>query len=200
MAVLALMTTACHAQPPAEHAVALFKETCADPATPEAMIAAGEKSAVAGKWKLIRSGPAPLPMLHTDSGQKPSYAVQWELGFLDMPDSTLSMSIMRPPLEDIRKFSVCVMQPATEMGTDVLAEQIERQFGSSVTKDVSGRYRDEADWFFTNEKAAGNCGRKITEFFHRMSDGGTPTTLMFSDIEIAKKWPATEMTKCPSQE
>src|ERR1700733_14748303 len=117
-----------------------------------------------------------------------------------MPGSTLSMSIMRPPLEDGRKFSGCVMQPAIEMGTNDLAERIERQFGSSVTKDVSGRYRDEADWFFTNEKAAGNCGRKITEFFPRMSDSGAPTTLMFSDIEIGKKWPAAEMTKCPSEE
>ncbi|HSZ66217.1 MAG TPA: hypothetical protein VK825_08430 [Xanthobacteraceae bacterium] len=198
MIVIALMTTACHAQPLAEQVVALFKKTCADPATPEAMIAAGEKSAVAGKWRLIRSGPAPLPMLHS-LGPKVSYAVQWELAFLDMPGSTLSMSIVRPPSEDIRKFDVCVMQPAAEMGADVLAEQIEQQFGLSVTKDVSGRYRDQAEWFFTSEKAAGNCGRTITEFFNQMSDKGTPTTLMFSDIEIARKSPASdELLKCPS--
>jgi hypothetical protein len=90
------------------------------------------------------------------------------------------------------------MQPTTEIGANVLAEQIEQQFGSSVTKDVSGRYRDQAQWFFTSEKAAGNCGRTITESFNQMSDKGTPTTLMFSDIEIAKKWPASEMSKCPS--
>ena len=88
---------------------------------------------------------------------------------------------------------------AAEMGADVLAEQIEQQFGLSVTKDVSGRYRDQAEWFFTSEKAAGNCGRTITEFFNQMSDKGTPTTLMFSDIEIARKSPASdELLKCPS--
>jgi hypothetical protein len=198
MIVIALMITACHAQPLAEQVVALFKETCADPATPEAMIAAGEKSAVAGKWRLIWSGPAPVPMLHMGNSPKISYAVQWELAFLDMPGSTLSMSIVRPPSEDVRKFSVCVMQPATEMGANVLAEQIEQQFGSSVTKDVSGRYRDEIQWFFTNEKTAGNCGRTIGEFLNQMNDHGTPTTLMFEDIEIPKKWPASEMSKCPS--
>jgi hypothetical protein len=197
-ALAIIMTTACHAQQPAEPVVALFKQVCADPTTPEAMIEAGEKSAMAGQWKLVRSGPAPLPMLHMGNTPKISYVVGWEFSFPDMPGSTLSMSIVRPPLDDIRRFSICVMQPATEIGVNALAEQIEKQFGSSVTKDVSGRYRDEAQWFFTNEIAVGSCGRRITEFFHQMSEAGTPTTLMFQDIQSGEKVPVTEMTKCPS--
>jgi hypothetical protein len=60
------------------------------------MITAGEKSAAAGKWKLVRSGAAPLPMLHMYDGPKISFAVAWEFGFPDMAGSTLTMSIVRP--------------------------------------------------------------------------------------------------------
>jgi hypothetical protein len=195
---IALMTATCHADPLAAKVVAVFKETCTEATTPEALIAAGEKSAAVGKWKLIASGPAPLPMLHMDRGPKISYATQWDLNLPEMPGSKLSMSIVRPPLEDINKYSVCLVQPTIELGANELAQQIDEQFGSNVTKDVSGKYRDETRWFFTSEKAAGNCGRTIVALSHLMASRGTPTTLLFLDVEFGKKWPASEMAKCPT--
>lgn len=196
--IIALTAAPCCAQSLATRVVAIFKEACTDATTPEAMIAAGEKLATNNNWKLIEAGSAPLPMMHMESGPKLSYASQWDIAFAEKPGTVLTMSIVRPATEDVRKFSVCGIQPTTGLGAQILVEEIERQFGSAITKDASGRYRDQVTWFFSNEKATGNCGRNITLLLHETSSRGTPASLLFQDLEIAKKWPLSEMARCPS--
>lgn len=187
----------CHAQTGAPELISIFKSTCTEATTPEAMISAGEKAASAGKWKLIASGPGAIPMMHLDRGPKISYEIRWDLNLPQATGAALAMSIVRPPVGDIKKYSVCGIHPIVGIGKDTLESEIEQLFGSALTKDLTNRDRDMSVWFFASDKAVGNCGRRIASAMDRTSKTEPQRILYFSDVEFSKTSPASEMSRCP---
>jgi hypothetical protein len=169
------------AEPLADRVVSLLNDVCVSPATPEAMISAGERLAAAEKWKLVSSGPMPFPFMHGENNPKVSLGSAWEV---DLPEGSrlrLGVSIMGPDWPGV-KHSICVLQPSVDIDRDGVTDAIGRQFGSALTKNPSRRPTDDDIWFFTKEKAAGNCGKQITVVRNQLSSKGRPKTLVFTDL------------------
>ena len=161
-------------------------------------MAAGEKMALRENWKLIGSQATPIPFMHNENGPKDSFMSAWEFNLPGGSPARLYVSVLRRETPDF-KFTACLVQPTVDIGIDDLTQSIDRQFGSSVTKDISGRFKDAKKWFFTAEKSRGNCGKEIVIFLHQLSEHGKPKDLMFSDIVYPSGSPAAvELTRCPN--
>lgn len=181
-----------------DRVVSLLKGICVAPSSSEEKMAAGEKNAVKGNWKLLRSEPAPMPMMHNGNGVKNSFLSAWEFDLPEGSQAQLYISVRRPEPPDFRH-TVCVIQPAIDMDAEDVSRSIDRQFGSIVTKDTSGRFRYQKDWFFTEEKPRGNCGKRIFLPLNQASDRGKPKTLAFTDFVYPTDSPMANSTRCPNQ-
>src|SRR4051794_39998771 len=96
--VLVCVNSVAGAEPPATELITLLKDLCVSPSEPEAMIGAGEQRAAASGWRLIKSGPMPLPMMHNENGPPMSFGNGWELDLSEGVHAQLMMSIVRPAL------------------------------------------------------------------------------------------------------
>jgi hypothetical protein len=180
-----------------EKIVGLLKDVCVAPLTAEAMMAAGEKFAAAGNWKLMGSGPAPLPMMHNENGPKISFTSGWEVDFPEGVRLNVFLSIVRPEMPGV-KHSICMIEPSVDFDGDALANSVEQIIGSDLTKDTSRRFREQDAWFFTPEKNRGNCGKSITVTHYLSHSRGKPKTLMFRDLAYPQDWGASAYTRCQS--
>jgi hypothetical protein len=185
-----MLATVATAQTPSEKAVSILNEVCVAPASSEGRMAAGEKTAVKENWKLIRSEAAP-------NGVKNSFISAWEFNLPGGSPARLYVSVLRPESPDF-KYTVCLIQPEIDLDGDDLTQSIDRQFGSAVTMDMSGRFKDQKSWFFAAEKSRGNCGKKIILTLHQLFEHGKPKTLSFFDAVYPSDWPAAELTRCPN--
>jgi hypothetical protein len=185
------------AQTPPEKVVSILNEVCVAPNSSEAVMAAGEKTAAQEKWELIRSGPAPTPFLHNENGAKNSFNSAWEFNLPGGSRARLYVSILRPEPSDY-KYTACLIQPDIDLNSDDLTQSIYLQFGSAVTRDMSGRFKDEIRWFFAAEQSKGNCGKEIRVSLHQLSQHGQPKALAFTDIVYPRDWRAAESTRCPN--
>jgi hypothetical protein len=176
----------------------LLKDICVAPTSSEEKMAAAEKNAVKENWKLLRSEPAPMPMMHNENGVKNSFVSGWEFDLPEGQQGQLYISLLRPEPSDFR-YTVCIVQAAVDVDAEDISQSIDRQFGSIVTKDTSGRFRDQKDWFFTEEKSRGNCGKRIFLPLNQTSDRGKPKTLAFIDFVYPTDTPAAKSTRCPNQ-
>jgi hypothetical protein len=192
-----MLATVATAQTPSEKAVSILNEVCVAPTSSEGVMAAGEKTAVKDNWKLIRSEAAPMPFMHNEHGVKNSFMSAWEFDLPGGSRARLYVSILRPEPPDF-KYTVCLIQPEIDLDSDDLTQSVDRQFGSAVTKDMSGRFKDEKRWFFAAEKSRGNCGKEILVMLHQLSEHGKPKTLTFTDLVYPSDWPAAESTRCPN--
>jgi len=181
-----------------DRVVSLLKDICVAPISSEEKMAAGEKSAAKENWKLLRSEPAPMPMMRNENGTKNSFVSAWEFDLPEGSQAQLYISVLRPEPPDFR-YTVCIIQPATDVDADDISRSIDRQFGSIVAKDTSGRFRDQKDWFFTEEKSRGNCGKRIFLPLNQTSNRGKPKTLAFTDFVYPTDTPAAKSTRCPNQ-
>lgn len=178
--------------------VSILKDICVAPTSSEEKMAAGEKNAVKENWKLFRSGPAPMLFMHNENGAKNSLERAWEFDLPEGSQAQLYISVLRPEPPDFR-YTVCLIQPAIDMDAEDVSGSIDRQFGSIVTKDTSGRFRDQKDWFFTEEKSRGNCGKQIFLSLNQASNRGKPKTLIFTDFVYPADSPMAKSTRCPNQ-
>jgi len=178
--------------------VSLLKDICVTPTSSEEKIAAGEKNAAKENWKLLRSEPAPMPFMHNENGVKNSFMTAWEFDLPEGSQGQLYISVLRPEPSDFR-YTLCLIQPAVDVDAEDVSRSIDRQFGSIVTKDTSGRFRYQKDWFFTEEKSRGNCGKRIFLPLNLVNDRGKPKTLMFTDFVYPTDSPMTESTQCPKK-
>jgi hypothetical protein len=178
--------------------VSLLKDICVAPTSSEEKMTAGEKNAVQGNWKLLRSEPAPMPMMHNENGVKNSFMSAWEFHLPEGSQGQLYISVLRPEPPDF-SYTVCLVQPAIDVDAEDISRSIDRQFGSIVTKDTSGRFRNQMDWFFTEEKSSGNCGKKISLSLNQSSNHGQPKALYFTDFVYPSDTPAAKSTRCPNQ-
>ena len=177
--------------------VATLKEVCVAATSSEAMMAAGERKAAAENWKLLRSGPAPMPFMHNENGPKHSFESAWDLG----AGASLYVSILRPEQPGV-KYDICLVQPAADVDGDDLARAVDRQFGPTLTKDTSGRFKDQVSWFFAEEKAKGNCGKQVLFSLNQSSNRGQPKALAFTDFAYPndRQWDVmAKSTHCPNQ-
>jgi hypothetical protein len=178
--------------------VSILRDVCVAPTSSEEKMAAGEKNAVKENWKLLRSEPSPMPFTHNETGAKNSFMSAWEFDLPEGSQGQLYISVLRPEPPGFR-YTVCLIQPAIDMDAEDISRSIDRQFGSIVTKDTSGRFRYQKDWFFTEEKSRGNCGKRISLPLNQSSDRGKPKTLMFTDAVYPGDSPAAKSTRCPNQ-
>jgi hypothetical protein len=189
-----LLASTASAEALSDKMVAALDSICVAPTSSEAMMAAGEKTAIAESWKLLRSGPTPMPIMHNENGPKMSFESTWDLG----AGASLSISIVRPEQAGLR-YDVCLIKPAGHVDSEELDGEIARRFGSTLTKDTSGRFRNQDAWFFTEEKVRGNCGKQV--IFSRGS--GQPEALIFTNFAYPNdgQWDvmAKHTTRCPTQ-
>lgn len=178
--------------------VSILKDVCVAPISSEEKMTAGEKMAVKENWKLLRSEPAPMPFMHNENGVKNSFVSAWEFDLPEGSQAHLYISVLRPEPSDFR-YTLCGIQPTTDMDAEDVSRSIDRQFGSIVTNDTSGRFRDQKDWFFTEEKSRGNCGKRIFLPLNQTSDRGKPKTLAFTDFVYPSGSPLANSTRCPNQ-
>lgn len=191
-----LLASAATAQTPSEKIISILNEVCVAPASSEEKMAAGEKYAGKENWKLIRAEAAPMPFIHNENGVKNSFWSAWEFHLPGDSRAQLHVSILRPEPSDF-KYTVCIIQPDIDLDGDDISRSIEREFGSSVTRDTSGRFRDHTNWFFVGEMSKGNCGKEIGIFLHRSSERGKPKTIMFTDFVYPGASPLAGSTRCP---
>jgi hypothetical protein len=192
-----ILATVATAQTPSEKAVSVLNEVCVAPNSSEERMAAGEKTAAKENWKLIRSEAVPTPFLHNENGVKNSFMSAWGFNLPGGSRARLSVSVLRPEPPDF-KYTVCFIQPEIDLDSDDLTQSIDRQFGSAVTKDMPGRFKDKKSWFFAAEKSSGNCGKEIFFLLHQLSEHGKPKTLAFTDFVYPSDSPAAESTRCPN--
>nr|AWL98586.1 hypothetical protein CIT40_00145 [Bradyrhizobium amphicarpaeae] len=189
-----VLASTAFAEVPSDKMVTTLDSICVAPTSSEAMMAAGEKTAIAGNWKSLRSGPAPMPIMHNENGPKMSFESAWDLG----AGASLTISIVRPEQPGL-KYDICLIKPAAHVDSEELTAAIARQFGSTLTKDTSGRFKNQEAWFFTQEKARGNCGKQV--IFSRGS--GQPEALIFTNFAYPNdgQWDvmAKHTTRCPTQ-
>lgn len=190
-----------HAETLPERTVALLKEACIDPVTPEAMMAAGEKlAATINSKQLSRAMRTPVPVIDNYNGPKASLTSAWDFEFTEHPPVNLTISILGPEAVGFRH-SICAVQPSVDVAGDGLVRAVERQLGAVLTKDTSRPSIDFDRWYFNQEKAAGNCGKEILILNHQLSSKGSPKTLMFLDFAYPNdgKWGAAiGATRCRS--
>jgi hypothetical protein len=193
-----LLATVATAQTPSDKAVSILNEVCVAPTSSEERMAAGEKGALRENWKLIRAEATPIPFLHNENGAKDSFMSVWEFNLPGGSPARLYVSVLRRETSDF-KYTGCFIQPSADLDIEALTQSIERQFGSSVTEDISGRFKDEKRWFFTAEMSRGNCGKKILVFLHQLTEHGKPKGLMFTDDVFPSGSPAAvELIRCPN--
>ena len=135
--------------------------------------------------------------MHNVNGPKNSFISVWKFNLRGGSQARLYVSILRPEPPDL-KYTVCLIQADIDLDGDDLAQSIDRQFGSPVTKDISGRFKDLMGWFLAGEKSMGNCGKEISLLLHQLSEHGKPKTLMFTDFVFPSDSPAAQSTKCPN--
>jgi hypothetical protein len=82
---------------------------------------------------------------------KNTFISAWEFNLPGGSRARLYVSILRPEPPDF-KYTVCLIQPDIDLDSDDLARSIEREFGSAVTKDMPGRFKDKKSWFFRGRK------------------------------------------------
>jgi hypothetical protein len=181
-----------------DNVVSILKDVCVAPTSSEEKMAAGEKNAVKKNWKLLRSEPAPMPIMHNENGAKNSFISAWEFDLPEGQQAHLYISVLRPEPPDFR-YTVCLVQPAIDMDAEDVSRSIDRQFGSIVTKDASARFRDQKEWFFTEERSRGNCGKQISLSLNQSSNRGKPKTLSFTDFVYPADSPLAKSTRCPNQ-
>jgi len=190
-----LLASAVSAETLPDKVVSVLKDVCVTPTSSEAMLAAGEKLAAAENWKLVRSGPAPVPIMHNEKGEKVAFESVWELDGLK-----LYVSILRPSIPGFR-YDLCMVAPDADIDVDHLSQAIHRKFGSALTSDK--RYRVRQSWLFTDEKVRGNCGKQI--YFPRSSAGNAVQSiaLFFSNVAYPDdpQWDTAraDFTRCPVQ-
>jgi hypothetical protein len=149
---LLLPISAVQAEPMEDRVVGLLQDVCISATTPEGMIDAGNKRAAAEGWKLLRSGPAPLPIMHNHDGPKVSFESAWAIELPDGLKADLWISIVRPEMPGVRH-SICVIEPAPAIEAGALARTLEESFGSRIIRDT----RVSRKWFFDEETQRGNC-------------------------------------------
>jgi hypothetical protein len=188
-----MLVSAVSAEELPEKLVSIVREVCVAATSPEAMMAAGEKAAAEGNWKLVRSGPTPAPLMHNVNGPKVSFTSGWQFGLPDGSQATLYISILRPEQPGL-KYDICLLQPTADVDGDDLTRAIEIQFGSMLQK--SARFKNDQRWFFTEERIKGNCGKQISFFLNQSQDRGKSKTLLFTDFaDNDRQWPASS---CPN--
>jgi hypothetical protein len=184
------------AQTPADKVVSVLNEVCVAPTSSEGKMAAGEAHAGREQWKLLRAEAAPAPLMRNENGVKNSYFSSWEFSLSEGSRAVLSISILRPEPPNF-KYTVCVIRPDIDLDADDLVQSIDRQIGSVVTKDTSGRYKSQTSWFFVAEKARGNCGKEIVFTLNQSSNRGKPKFLAFTDFVYPGGSPMDRSTWCP---
>ena len=193
-----LLATVATAQTPSEKAVSILNEVCVAPTSSEERMATAEKTALKDNWKLIGSKATPIPFLHNENGAKDSFMSAWDFNLPGGSRARLVVSVLRRETPDF-KYTVCLIQPEDDLDIGDLTQSIDRQFGSSVTKDISRRFKDEKKWFFTAEKSRGNCGKYIYVLLHQLTEHGKPKSLLFTDMVYPSDSPAAvEETRCPN--
>src|ERR1700753_3805510 len=85
-----------------DRVVSILKDICVTPTSSEEKMAAGEKNAVKGNWKLLRSEPAPMPMMHNENGVKNSFISAWEFDLPEGSQAQLYISVLRPEPSDFK--------------------------------------------------------------------------------------------------
>jgi hypothetical protein len=206
------------AEPLTDHVVGVFKDVCISPATPAEMMSAGERTAAASGWKLVRSGPAPIPMLHNENGPELALISGWVADFPGAPGSHVGISILGPELPDV-KYSACMIQPSVDLKREDLVGAIELQLGSLLTRleDKTKTRGDRARsgtsagrvpapsfaretgevWVFNDELKDGWCGKKVTSSRTHMPPRGTVTMLMFTEFDAPPSHPGhIDATRC----
>ena len=137
----------------------LFKEICV--ASPEAMMANGERFAAAGQWKLVAAGRAPLPLMHNDSGPPFSEMRSWQLELPQSQDAKLVIFIAGPDLPGVRHSLCGILVSVPEFMTKEIASEVERQLGSSLIERMGPRTNVKRTWYFKQEASHGYCGKSI---------------------------------------
>jgi hypothetical protein len=204
IAVTLGLTSHALAQSVAAQAVSLFKEVCADPATPEALIAAGERVAKEGNWQLEKSGPMPLPFMHNERGEHIAYGSLWRLTLPPLAGATLSASIIRPEIANTRpellgvRFSTCLLSlSVNDFMTEALTTEVDKQFGPDATRHHV--YRN-AHWYFSSEKANGRCSREISVGQSDYANDGKKNYITLMDVNLPNdRWPTDRCPMSPNQ-
>jgi hypothetical protein len=192
-----MLVSAVSAETLPEKLVSILKDVCVAPKSPEAMMAVAERAAATENWTLIRSGPAPMSMMQDGSGAKSSYESRWQVDLPEGAQVSIYISILRPEQPGV-KYDICIVAPDKDVDGDDLALAIDRQFGPTLTKDTSGRFRDDRRWFFAEEKAKRNCGKHISFSLNQSHDRGKPKALAFVDFAFLDEWhlAAQSFTRC----
>jgi hypothetical protein len=178
--------------------VLLFKDVCVSPAGSEERMAAAERRAKDEHWTLLKSQPAPRPFMHNEYGTIDSWGTIWELNLQEGSRARLSISILRPEPPG-QRHTVCMVSPSIDSDASDLADSVDRQFGSTLARDDSGRFKGEKRWFFTEEKARGNCGKTASFCLNQFSDRGKPKALLFMDFAYPSDEPIAELAQCPKR-
>jgi hypothetical protein len=185
------------ASPLSDEVVSVFKDVCVSPANSDERMAAAEKRAKDDNWTLLVSRPVPRPFMHNERATIDSLEAVWELNLREGSKARLAISILRPEPPG-QRHTVCTLTPATDSDARDLASSVDRQFGSLVERDMSGRYKDLMEWFFAEDKARGNCGKKISIVLNESHDHGQPKSIMFSDLAYPSEDEfMTEIAQCP---
>jgi hypothetical protein len=171
-ALIAFYAVPLYAQPLPDRVAGLLKDVCVSPSTPEGMIEVGGKIAAIEGWKLLGAAPAPLPFMHNENGPRISFQSTWELSLSDGSQAHLSISIVRPELPGVRH-SICLIEPASKIEPDILAQALEQSLGDVIVRDTR-QWTGSRKWFFAEERQRGNCGRQILLF-----ERGQPSLVYF---------------------
>ena len=196
-----MLAAVASAETPFDKIVSVFNEVCVAPASSEGRMVAGETNAAKENWKLIRSEPAPMPFMHNENGPKNSFVSGWQFDVPGGSQASLYVSILRPEQPGVR-YDICLVQPATDFDVDDLTLAIDRQFGPTLAKDTSGRFKSQESWFFAEERAKGNCGKQVFFSLNQSSNRGKPKTLVFTDFAYPNdsQWDAmAKSTRCPNR-
>jgi hypothetical protein len=158
---LAASSAVC-AESPADRIVRVLSEACVAPATPEGMLDAGNRIALAEGWTLLHAEPAPMPMMHNEHGPKISFESAWEFRLPDGSKGRVSISILRPEQTAV-KHNVCALSYPISVTADAIQQTLEHRLSALVVKDTK-QWSGSRRWFFAAERQHGNCGRTITLF------------------------------------
>jgi hypothetical protein len=157
--VLAMSVSAASADAPEQALFALFKDVCLTPAEPEGIMAAAEKAAAAGEWRLIKSGRGRLPMLH-DMGPEGSRESFWEFNLPQVADVKLSVSI-GAEFPEIRHTICMFIVPDQNFSSEKTAFEIAKHYGRKLALVWQPKAHWEYQWYFSQLMAAGDCGKSI---------------------------------------
>ncbi|HEX2727729.1 MAG TPA: hypothetical protein VHN20_18045 [Beijerinckiaceae bacterium] len=210
------------AEPGADHVVALFKDVCISPATPAEMMSVGEKTAAASGWKVVRSGPAPIPMLHNENGPELALISGWVADLAGAPGSHVFISIVGPELPDL-KYTFCMVRPSADFTREDLVSALEVRVGSLLSRvELEREAREDRPsagtsagrvpapafarppkegwheaWVFNDEIKDGLCGKKVTFSRSHSPPEGMVTMLLFTEFDAPANYAgSTAATRC----